>query len=153
MHPGPQPARYLLASVMEYLNKDMVQKTHQQIQQLKVQKLIIALSKLDCLEVSIDWRLPESSAERPSVPSHSSTQLWHPQAQHTLTTRWVAVAGRPSIWYSPGMQPHSCICIQLPPGEQTGSGVHHVSPSTSAVTWFPSHICNQLAGEMVTLLP
>jgi len=34
-------------SVMEYLNKDMVHQTHQQIWQLKVQKPVIALSKLD----------------------------------------------------------------------------------------------------------
>jgi len=34
-------------SVMEYLNKDMVHQTHQCIWQLKVQKPVIALSKLD----------------------------------------------------------------------------------------------------------
>jgi len=34
-------------SVMEYLNKDMVDQTHQRIWQLKVQKPMIALSKLD----------------------------------------------------------------------------------------------------------
>jgi len=34
-------------SVMEYLNKDMVHQTHQRIQWLKVQKPVIALSKLD----------------------------------------------------------------------------------------------------------
>jgi len=32
---------------MEYLNKDMVHQTHQRIWQLKVQKPVIALSKLD----------------------------------------------------------------------------------------------------------
>jgi len=40
-------------SVMEYLNKDMVHQTHQCIQQLKVQKPVIALSKLDQLEVDL----------------------------------------------------------------------------------------------------
>jgi len=40
-------------SVMEYLNKDMVHQTHQRIQQLKVQKPVIALSKLDCLEIDL----------------------------------------------------------------------------------------------------
>jgi len=40
-------------SVMEYLNKDMVHQTHQCIQQLKVQKPVIALSKLDRLEVDL----------------------------------------------------------------------------------------------------
>jgi len=34
-------------SVMEYLNKDMVHQTHQCIRWLKVQKPVIALSKLD----------------------------------------------------------------------------------------------------------
>jgi len=34
-------------SVMEYLNKDMVHQTHQRIRWLKVQKPVIALSKLD----------------------------------------------------------------------------------------------------------
>jgi len=34
-------------SVMEYLNKDMVHQTHQRIWWLKVQKPVIALSKLD----------------------------------------------------------------------------------------------------------
>jgi len=34
-------------SVMEYLNKDMVHQTHQCIRRLKVQKPVIALSKLD----------------------------------------------------------------------------------------------------------
>jgi len=34
-------------SVMEYLNKDMVHQTHQHIRRLKVQKPVIALSKLD----------------------------------------------------------------------------------------------------------
>jgi len=34
-------------SVREYLNKDMVHQTHQRIQRLKVQKPMIALSKLD----------------------------------------------------------------------------------------------------------
>jgi len=34
-------------SVMEYLNKDMVHQTHQHIWRLKVQKPVIALSKLD----------------------------------------------------------------------------------------------------------
>jgi len=108
---------------------------------------------LSCSLPSVGWRLPGYSVERPSIPGHSSTQqLWRPQAHtHTLTTRWVPVAGRPSTRYSAGMQPHSCICIQLS-GEQTSSsGVHHASPSTSAVTWFPSHICIQLAGETVTL--
>jgi len=38
---------------MEYLNKDMVHQTHQQIQRLKVQKPVIALSKLDQLEVDL----------------------------------------------------------------------------------------------------
>jgi len=40
-------------SAMEYLNKDMVHQTHQCIQQLKVQKPVIALSKLDQLEVDL----------------------------------------------------------------------------------------------------
>jgi len=40
-------------SVMEYLNKDMVHQTHQFIQRLKVQKPVIALSKLDQLEVDL----------------------------------------------------------------------------------------------------
>jgi len=40
-------------SVMEYLNKDMVHQTHQCIQRLKVQKPVIALSKLDQLEVDL----------------------------------------------------------------------------------------------------
>jgi len=40
-------------SVMEYLNRDMVHQTHQQIQRLKVQKPVIALSKLDQLEVDL----------------------------------------------------------------------------------------------------
>jgi len=40
-------------SVMEYLNKDMVHQTHQLIWQLKVQKPVIALSKLDQLEVNL----------------------------------------------------------------------------------------------------
>jgi len=40
-------------SVMEYLNKDMVHQTHQCIQRLKVQKPVIALSKLDRLEVDL----------------------------------------------------------------------------------------------------
>jgi len=40
-------------SVMEYLNKDMVHQTHQRIQRLKVQKPVIALSKLDQLEVDL----------------------------------------------------------------------------------------------------
>jgi len=39
-------------SVMEYLNKDMVHQTHQHIQRLKLQKPVIALSKLDQLEVT-----------------------------------------------------------------------------------------------------
>jgi len=38
---------------MEYLNKDMVHQTHQQIQWLKVQKPVIAQSKLDQLEVEL----------------------------------------------------------------------------------------------------
>ena len=38
---------------MEYLNKDMVHRTHQCIQRLKVQKPVIALSKLDQLEVDL----------------------------------------------------------------------------------------------------
>jgi len=38
--------------VMEYLNKDMVHQTHQWIWRLKVQKPVIALSKLDQLEVN-----------------------------------------------------------------------------------------------------
>jgi len=38
---------------MEYLNKDMVHQTHQPIQCLKVQKPVIALSKLDQLEVDL----------------------------------------------------------------------------------------------------
>jgi len=38
---------------MEYLNKDMVHQTHQRIQRLKVQKPVIALSKLDQLEVNL----------------------------------------------------------------------------------------------------
>jgi len=40
-------------SVMKYLNKDMVHQTHQQIRWLKVQKPVIALSKLDRLEVDL----------------------------------------------------------------------------------------------------
>jgi len=40
-------------SVMEYLNKDMVHQTHQRIWRLKVQKPVIALSKLDQLEVDL----------------------------------------------------------------------------------------------------
>jgi len=40
-------------SVMEYLNKDMVHQTHQRIWGLKVQKPVIALSKLDWLEVNL----------------------------------------------------------------------------------------------------
>jgi len=40
-------------SVMEYLNKDMVHQTHQCIWRLKVQKPVIALSKLDQLEVNL----------------------------------------------------------------------------------------------------
>jgi len=40
-------------SVMEYLNKDMAHQNHQRIWQLKVQKLVIALSKLDQLEVNL----------------------------------------------------------------------------------------------------
>jgi len=40
-------------SVMEYLNKDMVHQTHQRIWRLKVQKPVIALSKLDRLEVDL----------------------------------------------------------------------------------------------------
>jgi len=40
-------------SVMEYLNKDMVHQTHQRIWWLKVQKPVIALSKLDRLEVDL----------------------------------------------------------------------------------------------------
>jgi len=40
-------------SVMEYLNKDMVHQTHQSIWLLKVQKPMIALSKLDQLEVNL----------------------------------------------------------------------------------------------------
>jgi len=40
-------------SVMEYLNKDMVHQTHQLIRWLKVQKPVIAMSKLDQLEVNL----------------------------------------------------------------------------------------------------
>jgi len=40
-------------SVMEYLNRDMVHQTHQRIRLLKVQKPVIALSKLDRLEVDL----------------------------------------------------------------------------------------------------
>jgi len=40
-------------SVMEYLKKDMVHQIHQHIQWLKVQKPVIALSKLDRLEVDL----------------------------------------------------------------------------------------------------
>jgi len=40
-------------SVMEYLNKDMVHQTHKHIWRLKVQKPVIALSKLDQLEVDL----------------------------------------------------------------------------------------------------
>jgi len=40
-------------SAMEYLNKDMVHQTHQHIQRLKVQNPVIALSKLDQLEVDL----------------------------------------------------------------------------------------------------
>jgi len=40
-------------SVMEYLNKDMVHQTHQCIWRLKVQKPVIALSKLNQLEVDL----------------------------------------------------------------------------------------------------
>jgi len=38
---------------MEYLNKDMVHQTHQHIRRLKVQKPVIAMSKLDRLEVDL----------------------------------------------------------------------------------------------------
>jgi len=38
---------------MEYLNKDMVHQTHHHIWWLKVQKPVIALSKLDQLEVDL----------------------------------------------------------------------------------------------------
>jgi len=38
---------------MEYLNKDMVHQTHQRIRRLKVQKPVIAMSKLDQLEVDL----------------------------------------------------------------------------------------------------
>jgi len=52
-------------SVMEYLNKDMVHQTHQQIRWLKVQKPVIALSKLDQLEVNLidmsDWARSNNS--------------------------------------------------------------------------------------------
>jgi len=40
-------------SVMEYLNKDMVHQTHQCVWWLKVQKPVIAMSKLDQLEVDL----------------------------------------------------------------------------------------------------
>jgi len=40
-------------SVMEYLNRDMVHQAHQRIWRLKVQKPVIALSKLDRLEVDL----------------------------------------------------------------------------------------------------
>jgi len=40
-------------SVTEYLNKDMVHQTHQRIRRLKVQKPVIAMSKLDQLEVDL----------------------------------------------------------------------------------------------------
>jgi len=40
-------------SVMEYLNKDMVHQTHQHIQWLKAQKPMIALPKLDQIEVDL----------------------------------------------------------------------------------------------------
>jgi len=40
-------------SVMEYLNRDMVHQTHQCIWRLKVQKPVIALSKLDQLDVNL----------------------------------------------------------------------------------------------------
>jgi len=40
-------------SIMEYLNKDMVHQTHQCIWPLKVQKPVIALSKMDQLEVDL----------------------------------------------------------------------------------------------------
>jgi len=40
-------------SVMEYLNKDIVHQTHQCIWLLKVQKPVIALSKLDRFEVDL----------------------------------------------------------------------------------------------------
>jgi len=40
-------------SVMEYINRDMVHQTHQRIRRLKVQKPVIALSKLDQLEVNL----------------------------------------------------------------------------------------------------
>jgi len=40
-------------SVMEYLNKDMVHQTHQCIWRLKAQKPVIALSKLDWIEVDL----------------------------------------------------------------------------------------------------
>jgi len=52
-------------SVMEYLNKDMVHQTHQRIRWLKVQKPVIALSKLDQLEVDLidmsEWAGSNSS--------------------------------------------------------------------------------------------
>jgi len=40
-------------SVMEYLNRDMVHQTLQHLRWLKVQKPVIALSKLDQLEVNL----------------------------------------------------------------------------------------------------
>jgi len=39
--------------VIEYLNKDMVHQTHQQIWWLKVQMPVIALSKLDQIEIDL----------------------------------------------------------------------------------------------------
>jgi len=50
---------------MENLNKDMVHQTHQCILRLKVQKPVIALSKLDRLEVNLidmsDWARSNNS--------------------------------------------------------------------------------------------
>jgi len=40
-------------SVMDYLNKDMIHQTHQRTWWLKVQKPMVALSKLDQLEVDL----------------------------------------------------------------------------------------------------
>jgi len=62
VHPGPQPLLGISwPLVMEYLNKDMVHQTHQHIWQLKVKKPMIALSKMDQLEVGFIDKAAEKS--------------------------------------------------------------------------------------------
>jgi len=57
-------------SVMEYLNKDMVHQTHQRIWWLKVQKPVIALSKLDRLEVDLIDMGREQQQQKVCVQHH-----------------------------------------------------------------------------------